>query len=44
MEGRGGKMRIREIISVVTAQTIFIYSFIPFFFLGKDGFIEINET
>lgn len=41
MEGRGGKMRIREIISVVTAQTIFTYSFILFFF-GKDGFIEIN--
>lgn len=33
-------MRTREIISVVTAQTVFLYSYI---LLGKDNFTEINQ-
>lgn len=39
-------MRIREIISVVTAQSIFTYGYILFsflFFLGKNAFTEINQ-
>lgn len=37
-EGRGGEMRIREIISVVTVQTIFLYSYI----LLENDFTQIS--
>lgn len=39
-------MRIREIISVVTTQSIFTYGYILFsflFLLGKNAFTEINQ-
>lgn len=39
MEGRGGRVRAREIISVMTAWTIFAYCCI----LEKDEFTEINQ-